>query len=431
MPAEPAKKPSFLAAFIIVCGCGVAMYLSARIFPDEPWADLIFFASLILQGAVTLWFNFTLHRKEKDPTSPSQDPRVPPVSESTTHFTSHRNKEGNMKEDVPAGPSGPGPRPGIMALQALRWYQIAGVAARFVRANPAAVLAPTLLAALVLIGGGGLTWWWLFDPATAIDNAAAAAAQATDPAAAEAAAQAAAAASSPQDLLFSLVLLALYFILAPPAAAMVLSTLRPAVLGHSRVSLSQAWAATRPHLRSLYGVWAVLTLIGLIPTAIQTAAAAPFWNTPDTPAEASDTIGVLASILTVAAVLLLIYVSVLLAFAPAAVIVEGLTAGAALRRSLDLVHRSWWRCFAVLVAISVILLIVATLITLPALAAAIAIGFAGPLWIAILGVGAVLAAVFAISCSYGIGATALLYQDQRIRREDYATDLIHDARLEP
>ncbi|WP_226360791.1 hypothetical protein [Pseudonocardia sp. ICBG1142] len=313
----------------------------------------------------------------------------------------------------------------------MRWYQIAGVAARFVRANPAAVLAPTLLAALVLIGGGGLTWWWLFDPATAIDNAAAAAAQATDPAAAEAAAQAAAAASSPQDLLFSLVLLALYFILAPPAAAMVLSTLRPAVLGHSRVSLSQAWAATRPHLRSLYGVWAVLTLIGLIPTAIQTAAAAPFWNTPDTPAEASDTIGVLASILTVAAVLLLIYVSVLLAFAPAAVIVEGLTAGAALRRSLDLVHRSWWRCFAVLVAISVILLIVATLITLPALAAAIAIGFAGPLWIAILGVGAVLAAVFAISCSYGIGATALLYQDQRIRREDYATDLIHDARLEP
>ncbi len=337
-----------------------------------------------------------------------------------------------MSDGIPTGPNGAAPRPGIMALQALRWYQIAAAAARFVRANPAAVLVPPLLAALVLVGGGGLAGWWLFDPATAIDDAAAVAAQATDPAAAEAAAQAAAAASSPQDLLFSLVLLALYFILAPPAAAMALSTLRPAVLGHPRVSLSQAWTAARPHLRALYGVWAVLTLISLIPTAIQTAAAAPFWNTPDTtdtPA-ASDTIGALAGILTLAAALLLIYVSVLLAFAPAAAVVEGLTAGAALRRSLDLVHRSWWRCFAVLVAISVILLITTTLITLPALAAAIAIGFAAPLWIAILGVGAVLAVVFGISCSYSIGATALLYQDQRIRREDYATDLIHDARPE-
>ncbi len=315
-------------------------------------------------------------------------------------------------------------------MQALRWYQIAGVAVRFVRANPAAVLVPTLLEALVLIGGGGLAWWWLFDPATAIDNAAAAAAQATDPAAAEAAAQAAAAASAPQDLLFTLVLVALCFIVAPPATAMVLPTLRPAVLGHPRVSLSRAWTTARPHLQSLYGVWAVLTALGLIPTAIQTTAAAPFWNTPDIP-DTSDTIVALAGILTLAAVLLLIYVSVLIAFAPAAIVVEGLTAGAALRRSLTLVHRSWWRCFAVLVAISVIILIPTTLITLITIGFTVAIGVAGPLWAAIATAGTVFTVVFGISCSYGIAATALLYQDQRIRREDYATDLIHDAHLEP
>ncbi len=66
MPAEPIRKPSFLTAFIVVCGCGVAMYLSTRVFSDEPWADLMFFGSLILQGAVTLWFNFAIYRRDKE-----------------------------------------------------------------------------------------------------------------------------------------------------------------------------------------------------------------------------------------------------------------------------------------------------------------------------------------------------------------------------
>ncbi len=326
-----------------------------------------------------------------------------------------------MEEDVPTGPGGVAPRPGIIALQALRWHQIAATAVRFVRANPVAVLVPALLEALLLVGGGVLAGWWLLDPGPAIADAAAA-----DPAAAETAAQAAPVGTSPQEVLFTLVLVALCFVVTPPTLGVVLSTLRPAVLGRPRLTLSQAWATARPHLRALYEVWAVVTLISLIPTLIKTAAAAPFWGTPD-PAGNGDTISTVAGILTVVAVLLLIYVSVLIAFAPAAIVVEGRTAGAALRRSFDLVHRSWWRCFAVLAAISVLILIPTTLITLPAIAFAAVIGIAGPLWVAIGTAAAVLTVVFGLGSSYGIGATALLYQDQRIRRENYATDLIRDA----
>ena len=73
MTAEPVKKPPFLAAFSIVCGCAVAMYLSTRVFWDEPWADLMFFGSLILQGVVTLWFNFTIYRRGKYSKPPPRD----------------------------------------------------------------------------------------------------------------------------------------------------------------------------------------------------------------------------------------------------------------------------------------------------------------------------------------------------------------------
>ncbi|OLL70199.1 putative integral membrane protein [Pseudonocardia sp. Ae168_Ps1] len=323
----------------------------------------------------------------------------------------------------PAGPGLPAPKPGIVSLQALRWHEIVAAAGRFIRANPAAVLVPTLLSALALFGIGGLAGWWILD----LDTIATAA----DPAAAEAAA-AAPVATSPRDLLFTLVLTALLFVVAPPAHAVVLSTLRPAVLGRDRLTLSQAFTAARPHLRALYGVWAVVAALSLIPTLIETTAAIPSWISPDIPdTVGTDTITAVVAILTVASALLLIYVSILIALAPAAAVIEGLTAGAALRRSLELVHRSWWRCFAVLAAISVIILIPTTLITVPAIIIGIGIGMIAPPWIAILTAATPLAGVFAISCSYSIGATALLYHDQRIRRENYATDLIHDARQKP
>lgn len=310
-----------------------------------------------------------------------------------------------MGEDFSAGP----PRPGIVALQELRVGGIVTAGARFVRANPVAVVIPAAVWSLLLLAGSGAAGW--------VYAATAPAPESTMPPES---------ALSPESALLTVGVVVLALVVTPPATALVLSTLRPAVLGQARVTMGQAWTSARPRLRALYGVWLVVTVISLIPLLVELGFSAPLHGAPQMPTGAA----VVGGLLLAASYLLLIYVSVLIAFAPAVVVIEGKTSRAALRRSVELVRGAWWRCLGVLASISLITAVVLALVAVPVIGIAVLIGLVAPTWLAMLVGGVLLSGVVAVTFGYATGATALLYQDQRIRRENRAADLLRDAQLD-
>lgn len=310
------------------------------------------------------------------------------------------DREGDvMGEDFSAGP----PRPGIVALQELRVGGIVTAGARFVRANPVTVVIPAALWSLLLLAVSGAAGWVYAATAPAPEST-----------------------MSPESALLTVGVVVLALVVTPPATALVLSTLRPAVLGQARVTMGQAWTSARPRLRALYGVWLVVTVISLIPLLVELGFSAPLHGAPETPTGAA----VVGGLLLMASYLLLIYVSVLIAFAPAVVVIEGKTSRAALRRSVELVRGAWWRCLGVLASISLITAVVMALVAVPVIGIAVLIGLVAPMWLAMLVGGVLLSGVVAVNFGYATGAAALLYQDQRIRRENYAADLLRDAQLD-
>jgi hypothetical protein len=101
-----------------------------------------------------------------------------------------------------------------------------------------------------------------------------------------------------------------------------------------------------------------------------------------------------------------------------------------LRRSAELVHRSWWRLFGILLLIAVIAWIIAQAISVP---------FALPaffldeqpsesqflLTLIVSALGGIVAAT--ITAPFTAAATALLYVDRRIRREGLDIELARAA----
>ncbi|WP_075299246.1 MULTISPECIES: hypothetical protein [unclassified Pseudonocardia] len=303
-----------------------------------------------------------------------------------------------MSENDPGGRGAEPPRPGIVPLRALDAGEIVGGGIRFVRANPVAVLVPSLVLSLLVLGAqAAATGFDLDRPVT------------TDPGTAFAEGSLAA-------IPAALVTLAV----APPAIATVLATLHPAVLGRSRIGLGHAWAAARPRLGAIYGVEVVVTVVGLLPTLVTSGVAGPLWG-------AGGIGAVLGGVLVAVSYLLMLYLSVLLALAPAAAVVEGRPARDALWRSVELVRGSWWRCFGVQILVGLSVVLAVFVVAIPVGTVAVLIGVAGAVTLAFVLGGVAIVAVVTATYGFGIGATALLHQDQRVRRERHDLDLQHEA----
>ena len=304
-----------------------------------------------------------------------------------------------MNENDPGGQGHePVPRPGIVPLRALDAGEIVGGGIRFVRANPAPVLVASLLLSLLLLGvQAAATGFGLDTP------------PATDPGAAFTG-------SVLAGVPAALVTLAV----GPPAIATVLAVLHPAVLGARRLAIGQAWAAARPRLGAIYGVQLVVTVVGLIPALVAAGVADPLWG-------AGGVGAVVAGVLVAASYVLLVYVSVLLSLAPAAAVVEGRPARDALWRSVELVRGSWWRCLGVEILIGLTVLLAVLVVAIPVGIVAGLIGTAGAVTPAFVLAGVAIVAVVTVTYGISIGATALLHQDQRVRREQYDAVLRREA----
>lgn len=141
---------------------------------------------------------------------------------------------------------------------------------------------------------------------------------------------------------------------------------------------------------------------------------------------------VLGAVIALALIVVLVWLWILFALAWPALVLEQSGPGAALRRSMELVRGSWWRIFAVLLLSNIIAGVIAMIIQLPfALLGGFA-AFTGELQqltmsVAIsTSIGAIIANT--ITLPFVAGVTALLYTDQRMRKEGLDIVLARSAR---
>ncbi|MEW2070684.1 hypothetical protein [Streptomyces sp. NPDC007346] len=213
-------------------------------------------------------------------------------------------------------------------------------------------------------------------------------------------------------------------------ASVVTVVISRSVLGRP-VTLSDAWAEARPRILPLVGLTVLVTLITI---TVMTVGIGPGLLVG---AEAGAALAVLGF---GAACVVILWLQVSFALAAPALMLERQGIITALRRSAKLVHGAWWRTFGILALTYLLVFLLSFVVSIPfGIVGVIADGtgvndffetggpsFGWPFLI-ITGIGEVI--VSTLLYPFVAGVMALLYVDQRIRREALDLDLARAAGL--
>jgi len=174
----------------------------------------------------------------------------------------------------------------------------------------------------------------------------------------------------------------------------------------------EVWAAVRPRLIALLGLALLTGLLVMAPTALAVAAAVGLFLA------AGDSTLLLGIPLVIAGVAATLYLYGRLALGPGVLVLEKAGVTQSLRRSSALVRGSWWRVFGILLLTLVIAGMLAAVIGVPiVVVATVVVGGGGDPTLLLIAqqVAGGLAAV--LVSPFSAGVRALLYVDQRMRRE--------------
>ncbi|MET9660504.1 hypothetical protein [Streptomyces sp. NPDC006510] len=324
------------------------------------------------------------------------------------------------------GPQGPGwgqppfaAKPGVIPLRPLGVGEILDGAVSTMRAHWRTVLGITLTVSVIAqIAIILIERFLLPEPAQVDPNATGA----------EALRQAA---DSAQSTLFNSVPSLLITMIATLITTSVLTVvISRSVLGRS-VTLSDAWAEARPRLPQLLGL---TLLLALISSAIMAAGLLPGMLTGSAAGAGLVLIGFMAALVVV------IWLMVRFCLASPALMLERQSIITSMRRSAKLVRGAWWRTFGILALTWLLTLIVTVIIAIPFGVIAMAVDgegigsiltdtstqFGWPFLI-VSGIGEVI--ISTITYPLSAGVMALLYIDQRIRREALDLELARAAGL--
>lgn len=214
------------------------------------------------------------------------------------------------------------------------------------------------------------------------------------------------------------------------AATMLTVVVSRAVLGQSATA-GEAWRSSRPQLARMAGL---LCLIPLLMVGVMAVAVAPGLLLYAAGAEPFGAALALFGILAGMVGTMWLWIRYCLA-APALVL-EKQGVIASMRRSAKLVRGAWWRIFGVQILALLLLFAVAMIVEIPV--GIIQLIVAGDLesaasfsWTSVIitGVGAVVSST--LTLPFTAGVTALIYMDQRIRRESLDVELIRAAEERP
>ncbi|MEU8724219.1 hypothetical protein [Streptomyces antimycoticus] len=205
-----------------------------------------------------------------------------------------------------------------------------------------------------------------------------------------------------------------------------------AVLGRS-ASTKEAWSGARPHLLQLCGL---LLLIPIIAVGVIAAGMTPGLLLAFAGVHSEG--AALASLGGFAAAGVAAWLWVRFSLAPPALMLEKQGIIKALRRSFKLVRGAWGRVFGIQLLAVVMVFIVGAIVEIPTSLIAMVIGGDNAMdWLSgesvsvswtflvVVGVGGVLSSTITFPISAGV--TALLYMDQRIRREALDLELARAA----
>ncbi|WP_326697825.1 glycerophosphoryl diester phosphodiesterase membrane domain-containing protein [Streptomyces sp. NBC_01754] len=200
------------------------------------------------------------------------------------------------------------------------------------------------------------------------------------------------------------------------------------VLGRS-VTLGEAWSEARPRILPLLGMTLLLSLMS---AAIMAAGLLPGLLLDGGLGLALVFLGF------VTAVVVVVWLMVRFTLAAPALMLERQPVLMALRRSAKLVKGSWWRTFGILILSYLIVLVLTLIIAIPFGVIAVTVdsgglseflnsSTSGTGWpfLIVTGVGDVI--ISTLAYPFTAGVMALLYIDQRIRREALDLDLARAA----
>ena len=204
-----------------------------------------------------------------------------------------------------------------------------------------------------------------------------------------------------------------------------------ATLGE-KLTLRQLFALGRGRWWALIGWTALLGLAVIAAFGVLIGLSIGFFVIGDPAAIAGGVI--LLIIGSLAIVVVAVWIATMLAFVPAAIVIERLPLGTALRRSWGLVRGAFWRILGTLLLVSVMVNIAAGIVTTPfQLATTIAVPLVNPagqietdltlffaLNIVVIGITAVVGAIGAVITT---SVTSLLYIDRRMRTEGLDLEL--------
>jgi hypothetical protein len=303
------------------------------------------------------------------------------------------------------------PKPGVIPLRPLGVGEILDGAITSIRQNPRPMLGLTaVLAVLTQIIVVPLQIWWLgdteeafFDWGVATDDTQAA-----------------------SDVGASLITAAITGLTTMVAVIVLTGVLTVvvsrAVLGE-RMPTGEAWDRAKPRLPALLGVTLLISLIVLVAVVVLIA--------PAVLAAMAGSGGAalaLAILGGLAAFVAAIYLYIRFALATAAVVLEKQGVLASLRRSTRLVHPAFWRVLGIMLLVNVIAQVVSFILAVPfsVVAGIVAVATGdGSLYdvgpATIIAVGTIVAST--ITWPFTAAATALLYIDQRMRREGLDLEL--------
>ncbi|MFF8612422.1 hypothetical protein [Streptomyces sp. NPDC015350] len=352
------------------------------------------------------------------PSAPGAGPHTPPPAAG--------RGAGGPGPGPGGGPYGPGwgqppaaAKPGVIPLRPLGVGEILDGAVSTMRAHWRTVLGITLTVSVIAQIAIILVQRFLLPDPVEIDP------DATGP---EALRQAA---DSAQSALISSLPSVLIGMIATLITTSVLTVvISRSVLGRP-VTLAEAWAEARPRLAQLLGL---TLLLALISAAILTVGILPGLLIGSAAGAALALIGFLASSAVT------IWLMVRFSLASPALMLERQSIAASMRRSAKLVGGAWWRTFGVLALTWLLTFIVSIIVAIPFGVIAMAVDgggigsvltdgsmdFGWPFLI-VSGIGEVV--ISTITYPLSAGVMALLYIDQRIRREALDLELGRAAGL--
>ncbi|WP_327585398.1 glycerophosphoryl diester phosphodiesterase membrane domain-containing protein [Nonomuraea sp. NBC_00507] len=315
-------------------------------------------------------------------------------------------------------PPAPALRPGIIPLRPLGLGDILDGTIKFIRSNPRSVLGLSAIAALLVsvplaIGqafvlntmGGALA-----DPTTPADELTGVYGVAAQYGG-------------------TLISYAIQFVVVTLLTGVLTRILGRAVFG-GNLTAGQAWQLVKGRIPALFGVVGLLAAIMLVPMALFVLLFVLLMTAISAGSSSNGTIGLMIGLIFLFVIgyfALYLFIRTRFAFASPIVVLEGKGPIEAMRRSWRLVTGDFWRVLGILLLTSLLVGLVAFVVSVPFTLAGTLFGMLGTGSVAnavvsavLIALGATLSAMF--TYPFEAGVAGLLYADRRMRSE--AFDLV-------